>query len=140
MLCLICKYYLNTTFLPRSTINRLLNFADVYICFWFSVKTVLLILCLTKFDTKFAFFCFILLLYSFLLFTKRKNDLMKKKSAHLPGCLIYIDLSISQKMNYLKLKNCTHQWKIHFNPDYTKYSKWCKLYSFVEIESQLSFC
>lgn len=39
--CLICKYYLNITFLPRSSTNRFLNFSDVYICFRFSVKIVL---------------------------------------------------------------------------------------------------
>ena len=43
-LYLICKYYLNITFLLISSIKRLLNFADVHICFSFSFKTVLLIL------------------------------------------------------------------------------------------------
>ena len=80
MLCLICKYYLNITFLPRSNINRLLNFTDVYICFWFSVKKVLLILGLTKCNTKFVFFCFILTFFSFCtLLIKRKKEWFKKK-------------------------------------------------------------
>ena len=63
MLSLLFKYYLTITFLPRSSINRPLNFTDVYICFWFSVKTVLLILCLTKCNTRSIFICFILLFY-----------------------------------------------------------------------------
>ena len=78
MLCLICKYYLNITFLPRSNINRLLNFTDVYICFWFSVKKVLLILGLTKCNTKFVFFCFILPFSFCTLFIKRKKEWFKK--------------------------------------------------------------
>ena len=35
LLYLICEYYLNITFLPRSNIS--LNFSDVHICFRFSV-------------------------------------------------------------------------------------------------------
>ena len=70
---LICKYYWNITFLPRSSINRLLSFTDVYIYFWFSVKTVLLILCLTKCNTKFVLFCFILLFFSARYLLKEKK-------------------------------------------------------------------
>ena len=82
MSCLIRKYYLNT-FLPRSSINRLLNFTDIYICFWFPVKTVLLILCLTKFNTKFVFFFFLFyFLISVRYLSKKKLMTFLKKVAY----------------------------------------------------------
>ena len=45
---------------------------------WFSVKTVLLTLCLMKCNTKFAFFCFTLLFYYCTLFINRKKMIEKK--------------------------------------------------------------
>ena len=55
-MCLLCKYYLNINFLLRSNINRLLNFPDLYTCFWFFVMTAFLILGLTKCNIKLVFF------------------------------------------------------------------------------------
>ena len=52
----MCKYYLNINFLLRSNINRLLNFPDLYTCFWFFVMTAFLILGLTKCNIKLVFF------------------------------------------------------------------------------------
>ena len=78
MLRLICKNYLNITFLPRSSINRLLNFTYVYICFWFSVKIVLFVKIIFFFFNLFYFFISIRYLL------KRKNDFKKKIKQSLP--------------------------------------------------------
>ena len=116
MLCLICKYYLNITFLPRSNINRLLNFANVYICFWFSVKTVLLILGSTKYNTKFVFL--FVLFYFFIsvrYLLKEKNDFFLTEK----------NLSCERALNF-------DQWKT-FSENYKPMRVWLWLvYKFTE--------
>ena len=56
-------YYLDITFLPRSSINRNLSFTDFSTCFQFSVKTVLFDFVFSQMSYEICIFCLILPFY-----------------------------------------------------------------------------
>ena len=106
MLCLISKYYLDITLLPRSNINRLLDFTDVYICFWLSVKTVLLILGLAKCNSKFVLFQFLISIH-YLLKDKKFCVFYKRKTKYF-FCFYYAILFCCNKKYWNKFYKLFH--------------------------------
>ena len=87
MLCLICKCYLNITFLPGSSINRFLYFTYVQYASGFLSRLFYLILRLTICNTRFVFFVLFRFFISVQYLLKKK---MIKKNKSLISQLISI--------------------------------------------------